>query len=219
MPYRFFSRALPWYRVLDIGSGDEPHPRANILVDSFVSDAHRQGRLNISKPIVLARAESLPFRDNSFDLALSAHCLEHCDNPAIAVGEMCRVARRGIIEVPSPYLEHVMSPNNKHRWIFAIRDDELIYSENPYRHNSGSLGFAITMKLLNESRIFRSYYLNQDQIFRIRLRWRGIMPVFECDPVEIESVFIRSLNRTKIASPMSFLAERAIGRIIDRSFS
>ncbi len=46
---------------------------------------------------VQARAESLPFREGSYDVALCANLLHHLDSPVDAVREMARVARRHVV--------------------------------------------------------------------------------------------------------------------------
>ena len=47
--------------------------------------------------LVVANAESLPFRDRSFDAALSVLALHHCNDPEAAVSEMARVADRVVV--------------------------------------------------------------------------------------------------------------------------
>lgn len=47
----------------------------------------------------VANAEELPFEDNSFDYVVSAHILEHCDDPTKALLESLRVAKNGVIHI------------------------------------------------------------------------------------------------------------------------
>ena len=42
---------------------------------------------------------ALPFEDQSFDVLLAYHVLHHCDDPAAALRECCRVARRRVLLV------------------------------------------------------------------------------------------------------------------------
>ena len=46
---------------------------------------------------VLADAEHLPFKDESFSVAFSSHTIEHVGNPLLMLREMCRVAKRKAI--------------------------------------------------------------------------------------------------------------------------
>jgi SAM-dependent methyltransferase len=91
--------------VLDIGSGDKPHWRADVLVDRFPEPEHliqRAGGAAARTPRALfdADAGDLPFADKAFDYVICSHVLEHVLDPAAAMREMIRVAKAGYIEVP-----------------------------------------------------------------------------------------------------------------------
>jgi SAM-dependent methyltransferase len=91
--------------VLDVGSGDKPHWRADVLVDRYVGADHagqRSGRstARVSRPLFDADAAALPFADRAFDYAICSHVLEHVPDPAGVVAELTRVATAGYIEVP-----------------------------------------------------------------------------------------------------------------------
>lgn len=48
--------------VLDVGSGANPHPRADILLEKHVSGHHRHGQAAVvDRPIVFADACRMPF--------------------------------------------------------------------------------------------------------------------------------------------------------------
>jgi hypothetical protein len=90
-------------RVLEIGSGARPHPRATVLMDRFLSDEHREGRelVRDHRPFVLADAAALPFRRDAFDYILAFHVLEHVPAAPKMLEEMMRVGRAGTIETPT----------------------------------------------------------------------------------------------------------------------
>jgi ubiquinone/menaquinone biosynthesis C-methylase UbiE len=50
---------------------------------------------NVNHDLCQSDATALPFKDNSFDLVMSAHMLEHLLNPAEGLREMLRVLRPG----------------------------------------------------------------------------------------------------------------------------
>src|SRR6187431_958755 len=84
--------------VLDVGSGDKPHWRADVLVDRYISAEHagqRSGRAaaRVSRPLFDADAAALPFADGVFDYAICSHVLEHVPDPAAVVAELTRIAR------------------------------------------------------------------------------------------------------------------------------
>ena len=91
--------------VLDIGSGDKPHWRADVLLDRYLGADHagqRSGRsaARVSRPLFDADAAAMPFADGAFDYVVCSHILEHVPDPAGVVAEMARVASAGYIEVP-----------------------------------------------------------------------------------------------------------------------
>ena len=91
--------------VLDIGSGDKPHWRADVLLDRFLGAEHggqRSGRAaaRVSRPLFDADAAAMPFADGAFDFVVCSHVLEHVPDPGAVVAEMARVSAAGYIEVP-----------------------------------------------------------------------------------------------------------------------
>jgi SAM-dependent methyltransferase len=91
--------------VLDIGSGDKPHWRADVLLDRYPDSVYagqRSGRAaaRVSRPMFDADAGAMPFADDAFDYVVCSHVLEHVVDPAAVAAEMQRVARAGYIEVP-----------------------------------------------------------------------------------------------------------------------
>lgn len=70
--------------VLDIGSGNNPILRADILVDRFTrTDAERSSGIIIDRPFINADAQWLPFKDKSVDFIYCSHLLEHIPEPAL----------------------------------------------------------------------------------------------------------------------------------------
>ncbi|WP_259068418.1 class I SAM-dependent methyltransferase [Mucilaginibacter sp. X4EP1] len=101
-------------KVLEVGAGDgsilklladqnfSPEYHAVEISESGV--AHIQLR-NIKdlKSVQLFDGYKLPFDDNSFDLIILSHVLEHVEHERILLREIKRVARHSIIEVPLDY--------------------------------------------------------------------------------------------------------------------
>jgi Methyltransferase domain len=111
-------------RVLEVGGGDSPSPRADVLVDFALEPRERWGgRIERDdRPLVLARGEELPFRDKSFDYVIAFHVLEHSEHPEMFLSELQRVATAGYIETPSFWWERVF-PFSVHRLEVAAIDD------------------------------------------------------------------------------------------------
>lgn len=112
--------------VLDVGSGGNPDPRADVLCDRFLDDGtERHGQpLVIDRTFVCGDAHRLPFADKAFDYVILSHVLEHVEDPARVLAEISRVGRRGYIETPSPEFEQVHG-HRFHRWLVGTGPDGL----------------------------------------------------------------------------------------------
>ena len=87
--------------VVDVGSGQAPHPRADLIVDKYVADDFERGSaLVIDKPLVVGDGHALPFADQAFSYMITSHVLEHATDPVVFASEMQRVAEAGFIQVP-----------------------------------------------------------------------------------------------------------------------
>src|SRR3954471_2834901 len=68
--------------VLEVGSGGNPYPRANVLLDAYEATRERHWvPLVADRPTVLGFVENLPFRDRAFDFVIASHVLEHSSHP------------------------------------------------------------------------------------------------------------------------------------------
>lgn len=88
-------------RVLDVGAGILPFPRADVLIDIAQPNAmpHQQW---IKSDVI---KHPLPFADKSFDFVYCRHVLEDVHEPFGLIREMERVGNAGYIETPSPMAE------------------------------------------------------------------------------------------------------------------
>jgi SAM-dependent methyltransferase len=118
--------------MLDIGSGDKPHWRADVLVDKFISSSHSNqrslgGEVSAVEPLFESALESLPFRDHAFDYVYCAHVLEHVADPARALDELQRVGKRGYIEVPFSGIQKILDQET-HLWLCDLVDGVLTFT-------------------------------------------------------------------------------------------
>jgi SAM-dependent methyltransferase len=84
--------------VVNVGAGAgsyEPKQMSVVAVDPSI-EMIRQ-RPNRAAPVVLARAESLPFRSRSFDAALAVLTIHHWTLIAAGLSELRRVATRRVV--------------------------------------------------------------------------------------------------------------------------
>jgi uncharacterized protein YbaR (Trm112 family) len=101
--------------VLEVGSGDSPCPRSDILFDLTLESFERVGgKTVVDRPLVLGNVERLPFRDGAFDYVIAFHVLEHMARPDVFISELQRVARAGYLETPAFWAERI-NPLSMHR--------------------------------------------------------------------------------------------------------
>jgi len=123
--------------VLDVGSGGNPYPRANVLLDAY-EDTPERFYLPLIKdrPMVLGAAEQMPFRDNAFDFVIASHILEHTSEPEQFISELMRVSKAGYIETPDGFFERI-NPYRFHRLEVSLKDGSLrIFKKPSWRHES-----------------------------------------------------------------------------------
>lgn len=112
--------------VLEVGSGGNPYPRSNILLDAYESTRERHwAPLVTDRPTILGFVENLPFKDNTFDFVIASHVLEHSTDPAKFLSEIQRVGKAGYIEVPDAFMERI-NPYQDHRLEITVRDGTLL---------------------------------------------------------------------------------------------
>lgn len=117
--------------VLDVGSGDKPHWRADVLVDRFPDAAHAVQRsgseaARLTRPLFDADVTVMPFKDRAFDYVNCSHLLEHVLDPAAAISELERVAGAGYVEVPAAGSARILDFPS-HLWWCRLDDGVLTF--------------------------------------------------------------------------------------------
>lgn len=101
--------------VLDVGSGHNPHPRADLCLDAYTGSTEHRSRipLKISGQFVIADAQNLPFKDKSIDFIIASHIAEHLPDPVQFCKEISRAGQAGYIETPSPFTKESRSERER----------------------------------------------------------------------------------------------------------
>lgn len=135
-PFHYLSDPLGWRLprkalVLDVGSGQKPMWRADVLVERYLDDSsQRPGPLCVARPLICRDIEALPLKDKAFDFIYCSHVLEHVSDPERAARELGRVGKAGIIAVPSYHWEKQRNEPT-HRWLCRTDGDIVILSPKP----------------------------------------------------------------------------------------
>lgn len=117
-------------RVLEVGPGGTPHPRANVLLERRFDEHEAAAQRGHTPPlasdqqIVFYDGGRFPFDDYAFDYVICSHVLEHVENVPAFVAEFTRVARRGYIEFPTVLYEYLYN-FRVHRNLLHFADGEL----------------------------------------------------------------------------------------------
>lgn len=168
----------PEERVLDVGGGQRPLERADVSADFDVFEGlHRQGQpISREKPLVCGDVQRLPFREKAFDVACCRMVLEHVRDPAAAVRELQRVARRGFIETPNRLWECFYG-HPTHRWLveFEPATRTLVFRRKPF----AAIPFrsAIVPLLYTEADVQRAFEITFRNLTTVQVTWDAENPL------------------------------------------
>ncbi len=161
--------------VLEIGSGNNPNPRADILCDRYITTSHERAgefAIRIDRPFVVADGMRLPFADKTFDYVIASHIFEHMDDPIGFAHEIMRVGKAGYIEVPSAISERVFGWDF-HHWYCQLRDGVLIFKPKKEGERFGGFFHRFIAKNL----WFRRFFEEHEDAWYVRLEWQGEIPM------------------------------------------
>ncbi|MFN0118608.1 MAG: methyltransferase domain-containing protein [Elusimicrobiota bacterium] len=176
-------------KVIDIGGGDGPFPRADILCEKFFSDdSERTSPILRDRPLVLGDIECLPFADKSFDFVYCAHVLEHTNDPAKAIAEIMRISNEGYIEVPSEYLELTATSTPSHLWVIRLEAGKLVFRPKLKASINEHVDKIFHGVLWKKDHTYMAFHWkNYYPLFNIPFNWKSEIP-FEVHYPEIARI-------------------------------
>jgi SAM-dependent methyltransferase len=173
--------------VLDVGSGNSPYPRSDVLLDRLEGDAHRCGQaLIIDRPLVLGNALKMPFKDKAFDFVVASHILEHMKDPEQFLSELARVAKAGYIETPNSIGEELV-PMNIHCLEVINLDNKLVIRKKASAEDVSFLG---DLKIHIRNSAWRKLFHRSPDLFHTRYFWKDqidfeiLNPQVSCDWID-----------------------------------
>lgn len=123
-------------RVLEVGPGATPHPRADEFLEydfPEFGEAVRQRGGIVSAPDYAGRkvtrytGDVFPYRDGEFDYVIASHVIEHVADPVRFAQELCRVGGgRGYIEFPLPTYEYLYDFAVHQHWVWLDASEAVI---------------------------------------------------------------------------------------------
>lgn len=156
--------------VLDLGSGEKPDSRANVLCDRFVFDNRQRAggfAIVINRPFIIGDGCRLPFKDKAFDYLICSHLLEHLANPTRLIKELMRVARAGYIETPSALGERLFGWDF-HLWYVSVKNGTLwLQKKKEGRRFAGFFHRLIEKKIW-----FRRFFEENQNQFYVSYEWK-----------------------------------------------
>ena len=199
-------------RVVDVGGGAAPFPRADYVVDAMPyeqlgggSDGNIHEKLGIDRryskdrwiKIDLCDRRPWPIADRAFDFAICSHLLEDIRDPIWVCSELQRIAKAGYIEVPSRVVEQSKGIENPrhagyyhHRWLIRRKQNGLEFRHKP--HVLHSVKNAIVTRLSPGQRIHAEHAI-------VFLDWSG----------EFEAVEVLEFDEEKVVNELCEFAAEA----------
>lgn len=184
--------------VLEVGSGDKPYPRSDVLLDKLPEDSsERDGgkSLVIDRPLVIGNAEALPFPNKSFDYIIASHVLEHARDPAKFLDELSRVGKRGYIETPLPLRERVFDWSF-HRWYVFSNEKKLVLVKKTAKSKKLFAGLSPKMRK-------KLHHLEGKKLRNFQFEWQGEIDykIFSKEPPGFLESLDKKLNRWQKSPP------------------
>jgi hypothetical protein len=180
--------------VLDVGSGGNPYPRSDVLLDRLTGAEHRCGvPMMIDRPTVFADASKMPFKDKAFDFVIASHILEHVSDPAGFLDELQRIGKAGYIETPNFIFERLF-PYEIHCLEIALVDHTLhIHKKRQPVEDDflGNLGF------LKDDKKWKNYFSQSPDMFHVTYYWNGEISYVIKNP-EVSCEWIEKTNQNNL---------------------
>ncbi len=136
------------------------------LMPSFYKD--------IDKNISQQDATHFSYKDETFDLVIANHILEHIPDDVYAMKEIFRVLKNGgqaILQVPySKKNQHTSEDKNLNdpllqSQLFGQKDHVRIYALNNYIERLRSAGFAVQIIQAEDLSLYKSYAIQENECF------------------------------------------------------
>jgi SAM-dependent methyltransferase len=201
VPTQYLSKYLPTdtnLNTVDIGPGNHPWALAKNYIEhpSRLTD-ERYKPENMPKVNVFFGnlEEGIPeIKDKQFDFAWASHIFEHLKDPVAGAKELSRIAKRGVVVVPSSYKDsQTYWEEWEHRWDifpprvgslkprFVLRNDDWLKSLKDQEMQAifGRL-YRYQNYETREERYVKQFFMDNESSYDVVIEWN--------DTFEIETI-------------------------------
>jgi uncharacterized protein YbaR (Trm112 family)/SAM-dependent methyltransferase len=159
--------------VLDVGAGNNPHLRADVLCEKYLhDDLHRGGSAALDRPLVVGDASALPFKAKVFDAIIARALIEHLEDPQSFFSEAGRVAKSGLFVAPNATYEQLHSFST-HLWLIEQQADELHFTAKTQAVVNPPLNEFFTQHVMNDLAKLDNFTIEHWDSLRITYQWTG----------------------------------------------
>ncbi len=159
-------------KVLEIGPGSMPHPRANVFLEKKFSPEEALAQSGYTVPAKLDRetffydGNHFPFENNSFDYIICSHVIEHIpvEDLALFISELQRVAKKGYIEFPTVFYE-LLNYQPVHIWLMNFRKGKIIFMDKRIFSSNNIHKVIRNLFYCNDNYLFKAFYRYREFFF------------------------------------------------------
>lgn len=165
-------------RVLEIGPGANPHPRADVFLEKRFSREEALVQSGYSEPAMLNKevvfydGGRFPFKDKEFDYIICSHVIEHIpvEELGFFISELERVGKGGYIEFPNIFYE-LVNYEPVHIWFMNYRDKMLFLDKSCFQSNM--VHKTIRAMFYGNDDYMRRIFKRHKEFFFFGFEWKG----------------------------------------------
>jgi predicted SAM-dependent methyltransferase len=188
-PYEYFADRIklePSWVVGEIGPGTYPLPYAAYYIDKEKKFLEAVSSRAGVKTILGDVEQGLPIPDKFFDFIYASHILEHVNNLEKACKEVSRIAKRGVVIVPSAFKDFMFNwEEGDHKWWFlpnyqnVLEAKRLDYefrsvtSDSNYSRATCHLFRTGPNRVDPEYRLLRRWFYEKEPALDVFCAWEG----------------------------------------------
>jgi hypothetical protein len=180
--------------ILDIGSGHNPIPIANILADYFPNSTfHRGGKLIEDRPLIVCSVNKIPLLSKSIEFVVCSHVLEHVESPVLACEELSRIAKAGYIETPAYGKDLLIGTGNMHKWQIVEFEGTMYFFEYSERQKLAHTTSPV-MNLLCQKDFhpMQDFFWERQDVFNAMHLWKENPKIVEYQRTERPATILDS---------------------------